>query len=216
MLTFSFIPSASVMAAFFLAAILLTLTPGPDMTLFLGKAVTRGKWGGLAAYLGASSGLVIHTTAVALGLSALLAASPTAFLALKVIGAAYLLYLAWQALRQGSALSLPEGHGEKEPLKAIYLKGFLVNILNPKIIVFFVTFLPQFVEQTDANAGGKLFFLGMSFIIIATPISIAMIWSAERIAKALKANPKALKAFDYGFAGVLTAFAVKLALAQAK
>lgn len=211
-----FFPSMTVMVTFTLTSILLALTPGPDMTYFLGKAVTHGRAGGTVAMLGALSGCVIHSMAVALGLAALLAASTTAFFILKVIGALYLLYLAVQALRHGSALSLPEGKSEKAPLGGIWAKGFLIDILNPKIIVFFVTFLPQFLDAGDPHPAPKLFFLGLWFVIVSIPVCLPLIWSAHAIARKLKSSPKALKAFDVSFAGVLTAFAVKLALTHLK
>lgn len=205
-----FLPDFSVIAAFTVAAVFLTLTPGPDMTLFLGKTVTAGRLAGFAAFAGASTGLVVHTTLAAVGLSAILAASTTAFTVLKVVGCLYLLWLAVQAVRSGTAFSLEAGAVRPEPLRSVYLKGLAINLLNPKIIVFFVTFLPQFISTSDANAGPKLFFLGLWFIVVAIPFSVAMIMGAERIAGFLKRSPRALRAFDWGFAGVMAAFAVKL------
>ena len=102
----NFLPTLPVFAAYLAAVLVITFTPGPDMTLFLGKAVRQGTAAGIAAMLGASTGILIHTTLVALGLSALLAASVTAFTILKVVGALYLLWLAVQAIRHGSALNI--------------------------------------------------------------------------------------------------------------
>ena len=130
-----------------------------------------------------SVGVLIHTTLVALGLSALLAASATAFFVLKVVGALYLLWLAVadgpprlgaQHRRLGPAVA-------GEPLMRIWAKGLGVNLLNPKIIMFFVTFLPQFVTAGDPHAARKLFFLGVVFVVIATPICVAMIVFAARL-----------------------------------
>ena len=210
-----FVPTSTVLAAYLVAVVVLTLTPGPDMTMFVGKAVSQSRAAGFAAFAGASTGLVVHTLAVAIGLSALLAASATAFLVLKIVGAAYLVYLAWQALRHGSALSVG-GAARPEPIRAVYLKGLGVNLLNPKIIIFFVTFLPQFVETNDPHAAGKLVFLGLTFVVVATPFSAALIWFAGSIASWLKRSPKATRAVDYLFAGVMGAFAVRLMLAQSK
>src|ERR687893_454675 len=102
----SFLPTFPVFAAYVAAVLVITFTPGPDMTLFLGKTVRQGRAAGFSAMLGASPGGVIHTVLVALGLSALLSASATAFLVLKVLGAVYLLWLAFDAVRHGSALNL--------------------------------------------------------------------------------------------------------------
>jgi threonine/homoserine/homoserine lactone efflux protein len=211
-----FIPDLPVLAAYVVAAVALTLTPGPDMTLFLGKTLAQSRAAGFAAYGGASAGLVVHTVLASVGLSALLAASATAFMVLKVVGALYLLWLAYQALRHGSAFTPGEGVTlAPQKLSRVFLSGLGINLLNPKIIVFFVTFLPQFVTATDPHAAGKLMFLGLSFIVIATPFSAAMILGADRIAGLLKRSPKVTRVVDYLFASVLGGFAVKLLLTRA-
>ncbi|MBL4646365.1 MAG: LysE family translocator [Rhizobiales bacterium] len=194
----------------------LAITPGPDMTLFLGKTVSHGRGAGFAAFLGASSGSLVHTFAVAVGLSALLAASATAFTVLKVVGCAYLLYLAYDAIRYGSSFSMDAGGDFKqESVLAIYFKGLWINLLNPKIIVFFVTFLPQFVSASDPNAAYKLMFLGVFFVLLSAPICLGLILFAERIAGFLKRSPKATRVVDWLFATVLGGFAIKLLLARA-
>ena len=208
-----FIPEPSVLAAYALAALVLGLTPGPDMTFFLSKTIAQSRTAGFAAFFGASTGLIVHTMLVAAGLSALLAASETAFTILKVVGAIYLLYLAWDALRNGSALSLPKG-AAPEPLRTIYLKGLLINVLNPKIIVFFVTFLPQFVSPGDPAAAKKLLFLGAFFMVVNVPLCSAMILFADAIARALGRSGRVTRVIDWLFAGVLAGFAVKLILTQ--
>ena len=101
-----FIPSLAVLSAFTIAALVLTITPGPDMTLFLGRALTQGRAAGMAAMFGASCGVVIHTLLAAFGISALIQASPNAFLVLKLVGALYLAWLAIQAIREGSSFAL--------------------------------------------------------------------------------------------------------------
>ncbi|MEL7429962.1 MAG: LysE family translocator, partial [Pseudomonadota bacterium] len=118
-----FIPTFAVFSAFTAAALILTLTPGPDMTLFLGRALTQGRAAGIAAMLGASSGIVIHTLLAAFGISALIQASPQGFLALKIAGAVYLLWLAVQAIREGSAFSLEAGTKKKSSLFATWGTG---------------------------------------------------------------------------------------------
>jgi threonine/homoserine/homoserine lactone efflux protein len=211
----SFVPSLPVLAAFVLASIVLGITPGPDMTFFLSKTVAQSRKAGFAAFAGASTGIAVHTVLVALGLSALLAASATAFTILKFVGAAYLAYLAYDAIRHGSSLSLASG-SKPESLHAIYIKGLLINLLNPKIIIFFVTFLPQFVSATDPNVPGKLLFLGAVFMIVNVPLCSALILAAERISAALKGSSRATRFVDWLFAGVLGAFAVKLILTHAR
>ena len=209
----AFIPDLPVLAAYILASVVLGLTPGPDMTLFLSKTVSHSRQAGFAAASGALTGVVVHTILVAVGLSALLAASATAFTILKIVGALYLAWLAFDAIRNGSALSLdPKASAEK--LSAVYLKGLLVDLLNPKVIVFFVTFLPQFVSPTDPHAAKKLLFLGLTFVVVNIPVNFGLVLFAERIAYLLKGSRRATRVVDWLFAGVLGAFAVKLALTQ--
>lgn len=210
-----FIPTLPVLAAYAVASIVLGLTPGPDMTYFLSRTVAQSRAAGLAAFAGASTGLVVHTILIAAGLSVLLAASVTAFTILKIVGAAYLAWLAIDALRNGSALSL-DRKGRAEPLGSVYLKGLLVNLLNPKIIVFFVTFLPQFVSPSDPDAAKKLLFLGLFFTLVNLPICVGLILFADRIAGFLKRSPRATRLVDWAFATVLGAFAVRLVLAESR
>lgn len=208
----SFIPELSILAAFTLAAFVLTITPGPDMTLFLGKTLSQGRTAGLAAMLGAFAGSLIHTLLAAFGVSALLASSATAFGILKIVGALYLLWLAYDAIANGSSLTLKEASGKKERGGQVFLKGVGINLLNPKIILFFVTFLPQFVTASDPHAVAKLLFLGGWFILVALPICAAMVLMADAIAHRLQKNPKITRAIDWVFASVFAAFAVRILL----
>ena len=210
-----FLPDLSVILAYTAAAVILVITPGPDMTLFLGQTLTGGRARGIAAYLGASAGLVVHTMLAAFGLSALLAASATAFGVLKVAGVVYLVWLAIQTLRHGSALALNDDGLGAQPLARVFMMGLGINLLNPKIIVFFLTFLPQFVSGNDPHAGAKLMFLGLYFIALAIPACAMLIVLAERFTAAIRRSPKAMRTIDYLFAGLMGAFAVKLLLARA-
>ena len=178
-----FLPDLNVMLAYTAAAVILVITPGPDMTLFLGQTLSGGRARGIAAYLGASAGLVVHTMLAAFGLSALLAHSAAAFGMLKIAGVAYLIWLAVYALRHGSALSLAPGSTDPQPLGQVFLMGVGINLLNPKIIMFFLTFLPQFVSASDPHAGAKLSFLGLYFIVLAVPICLVLIVTANRISR---------------------------------
>jgi threonine/homoserine/homoserine lactone efflux protein len=211
----TFLPDIEVLLAFTAAGIVLVLTPGPDMTLFIGQTLTGGRARGIAALLGASTGLLVHTTLAAFGLSALLAASATAFGVLKVAGVAYLIWLAIGALRHGSALTLKPEAGAAQPVARVYLTGVGINLLNPKIVMFFLTFLPQFVSASDPHAGGKLMFLGLYFIVLGIPICVALIFLAERFTGAIRRSPKVMRAIDYLFAGLMGAFAVRLLFARA-
>lgn len=210
-----FLPSLPVLLAFLAASVLLAITPGPDMAYFLGKTVSQSRAAGLAALAGSTTGIVTHSVLVAAGLSALLAASATAFTVLKIVGAVYLLYLAYDALRNGSAFSLKR-EGKSEPIHSVYLKGLLSDLLNPKVIVFYVSLLPQFVSPSDPHAAGKLLFLGLTCAMMCVPVCLPMILFAERIAGLLKRSPKVTRFVDWLFAGILGGFALRLLATQSR
>ncbi|MEP4031241.1 MULTISPECIES: LysE family translocator [Stappiaceae] len=211
----SFLPDLTVLIAFTAAACVLIITPGPDMTLFMGKTLAQGRKAGVAAVLGATAGIIIHSVLAALGVSALLAASETAFSILKVVGAAYLIWLAYQAIRNGSSLTIDQTTVKAQPLARVWLQGLGINLLNPKIALFFITFLPQFVSPTDPGATGKLLFLGFYFVALGFPACLAMVFGASAFSSFLKASPKAMRAFDWAFAGIMGTFALKLLAAKA-
>jgi len=212
----NFVPDLSTILQFAVATLVIAITPGPDMTLFVGRALSEGRAAGFACLFGALTGIVIHTALVALGLSALIVASPQAFLALKIGGAGYLVWLAYQALRHGSAFS-PDA--TPRPARSLYRNwatGLGINLMNPKIILFFMTFLPQFVSAHDPHAPGKLFFLGMMFIVLSLPVTIPIVIAADKFAALLRKSPRVTRIVDYLFAGVFSAFALKILTAQAK
>ena len=212
----SFIPDTATLVQFAVAAVILAITPGPDMTLFVSRTLSQGRAAGFASMAGALSGTIVHTSLVVIGISALIVASPSAFLVLKVVGAAYLIYLAWQAIRTGSAFSPETSTGPRISVMKSFSIGFGVNLMNPKIILFFMTFLPQFVSVHDPHAAAKLFFLGAMFAAISIPVIVPMVLAADRFAAAMKASPRVTRVVDYLFAGVFSAFALRILTTQAK
>ncbi|TIR20575.1 MAG: LysE family translocator [Mesorhizobium sp.] len=212
----SFIPDTSTLIQFAIATIILAITPGPDMTLFVSRTLSQGRATGFASMAGALTGTLIHTTLVVVGISALIVASPMAFFVLKIFGAGYLVFLAWQAVTKGSAFSPEKRTGPQVSLFRSWAAGLGVNLLNPKIILFFMTFLPQFVSAHDPNASGKLFFLGVMFIALSIPVTAPMVLAAEKFSAAMKASPRVTRGVDYLFGGVFSAFALKILTAQAK
>ena len=195
-----YIPALPVLAAFSLAVLLLAITPGPDMTLWMSRAIRDGKAIGMMAMLGTNLGIVIHTLLVAFGVSALVVASPVAFLVLKTGGAGYLLWLAIQAVRNRSVLVVKASGRTNASMGKAFLNGLWVNLLNPKVIIFFMTFLPQFVSVKDPHVTGKLIFLGVLSILIALPIAIIVVLGANGLADWLKRKPQVMRAVDYIFA----------------
>jgi threonine/homoserine/homoserine lactone efflux protein len=212
----TFLPSLPVFLAYTVACVVLAATPGPDMALFLQKTLSGGRSHGFAALAGAMTGILAHTFAAALGLSALIAASAKLYGALKIVGALYLLYLAYGAIRHGSALRLETQGGASSSLARTYLKGVLINLTNPKIVLFFVTFLPQFIEAGDPAATRKFFFLGAAFVVIGAAVNAGIILVAARFVAAARASPRAIRVFDYGVASVMGAFAARLLIAQGR
>lgn len=158
--------SFDTLIAFFGIAVLLALTPGPDNLFVLMQSAIWGRKAGIFVVLGLCTGLLGHTAAVALGLAAVFAASPYAFTALKLIGAAYLLYLAWQVLR--APIHAEEGK-RPEPMRAaaLYRRGIVMNLTNPKVLLFFFAFLPQFTSPARGSVGLQTVELGAVFIVAA-------------------------------------------------
>ncbi|MCF6368925.1 LysE family translocator [Rhizobium halophilum] len=211
-----FLPSLPTLLAFTAASLLLAVTPGPDMTLSISRALAQGRGPALFVVVGTSTGILIHTLLVAFGISALITASPTAFFILKTGGAGYLLWLAIQAVRSGSSLSVERVDGQKASALANISTGLGVNLLNPKVIIFFMTFLPQFVTASDPDVTQKLIFLGVFFILVGSPVNVVVILLADKLAAWLQANPKVLRSIDYTFAGVFSVFAFKIFMTQAR
>jgi threonine/homoserine/homoserine lactone efflux protein len=209
-------PSLSLAAGYVAACLLLAATPGADMALFLSRTLRGGLAQGFAAQAGANVGLLFHTFAAALGLSALLAASAEAYEAVKIAGALYLLFLAYRALRYGAALNIKPDSRPTGGVRGAFMSGLFINLTNPKIVLFFVTFLPQFIEARDPHASAKLFVLGFGFIAITTIFNAFVILVAGRFVAAAKARPKAMRLFDYGFAALMAGFAGRLLWSESR
>jgi threonine/homoserine/homoserine lactone efflux protein len=177
------------LAAYLLACLVLILTPGPDMMFVLGQTLAGGARRGWAATLGIYAGALVHILLAVLGLSALLAASPGLFLAVRLAGAAYLLWLGIGALRGALHSTDPAAPRppETRPGKAAFWQGALTNLLNPKVALFFLAFLPQFVAPDRAPAWVQMLLLGPLLPLLALPFFAALIALADRAVAALSA-----------------------------
>jgi threonine/homoserine/homoserine lactone efflux protein len=217
-LMFSFVPSIAVMSVYAIACAIIFITPGPDMSFWLAKTFVGGRKVGMAAMVGTAVGCCVHSVLAAFGISVLINASPVAFNLMKVIGAGYLLWLAYQAIRHGSMLNtnLAKGEAAKPPLLPAFLNGLMVNLSNPKVVLFFVTFLPGFVEVSDPHVTSKLLFLGFYFVAFNAALSTLFILMAERVVATLKTNPKIMRGIDFVFAGVFGVFALTIIRARAR
>ncbi len=177
--------------AFFAAALALNLAPGPDLAFVLSTAAARGRRAGFAASLGVCSGALVHVLAVAAGLSAVLVASAWAFTAVKLAGAAYLVYLGVQALRsRPEPVSAQPGRPRPASPWAVYRQGVFIDVLNPKVAVFFMAFLPQFAEPGRGNLALQLFVLGGLVIALGLAVEAGLILAASRAARFLGAKPR--------------------------
>ncbi len=212
----AFIPDTAVLLAYSLACLVLFITPGPDMSLFLAKTLSGGRKAGIAAMAGAMLGCVVHSLLAAFGISALIVASPTGFVVLKIVGALYLFWLAIDAIRNGSAVNVSAAEAGETPFWRTLALGVSINLTNPKVILFFVTFLPQFVDAHDPQAAGKLLFLGIYFVVLTSPLAVLMILGAERLVRSLQRNPRVLRVIDWVFAGVFGAFAARILTTQGR
>ena len=175
--------------AFLLASGLISFAPGPDNLFVLTQSALYGKRSGIIVTLGLCTGLVVHTCAVALGIAALFQTSPLAFNILKYAGAAYLLYLAWQAYK---AKPSPVSHQKQAALsvKALYLRGIIMNVTNPKVSIFFLAFLPQFVHPGQGNLAFQFIALGATFIVVAFLVFSLIATMAGYLAHKLSQSPK--------------------------
>jgi len=201
---------------FVLAGLLLNITPGPDTLYIVGRSSTLGWRAGAVAALGIGTGALVHICAAALGLSAILAASATAFTIVKIAGAAYLVYVGVSLiLSKSSAQSPPAAPGSRPVgLRGIFLQGFLTNVLNPKVALFFLAFLPQFVLAHAPSKPLAFLFLGAIFDINGTIWNLIVAWSTARISGRLAASASFKKWFDRCVGGILVFVGIRLALAQ--
>ena len=173
---------------FLAAGILLNLTPGPDTLYILGRSIAQGREAGVASALGISIGSVFHTCAAALGLSAVLATSAIAFGTIKLIGAAYLIFLgARMILNRRPHLSLPSNF-RRRTATAAFRQGILTNVLNPKVALFFLAFLPQFIEPGSSAKVPAFIFLGLTFVTTGTIWCLILAWFASIFSQRIRQN----------------------------
>jgi threonine/homoserine/homoserine lactone efflux protein len=201
---------------FALSGFLLNITPGPDTLYIVGRGSTQGWRAGAVAAMGIGAGTLVHICAAALGLSAILAASATAFTAVKIIGAAYLLYVGISLIRSAGAPQSSPGASVSRPasIRIIFTQGFLTNVLNPKVALFFLAFLPQFVA-TDAGSKPLAFvFLGAIFDFNGTLWNLFVAWSAARLSMRLAPSAALKRWFNRCVGSAFVFIGIRLALAN--
>jgi RhtB (resistance to homoserine/threonine) family protein len=173
---------------FLAAGMLLNLTPGPDTAYILGRSIAQGREAGIASALGISIGSIFHTCAAALGLSAILATSAFAFSAIKLLGGAYLVFLGIKMLLdRRKQLSLPANFRRRTTIAA-FRQGVLTNILNPKVALFFLAFLPQFIDPASNAKIMAFVTLGLTFVTTGTIWCLILAWFASAFSERLRSN----------------------------
>lgn len=197
---------------FLAASILLTLAPGPDILYLLTKSLASGAKSGITLAFGLVSGIVFHTFLVMVGVAAIIQNSTFAMTALKIFGAAYLVFLAWRsfkAAKRGTQISMQKASGENSFIE-IYRRGVLMNVLNPKVLLFFLAFLPQFVDLSAENSSLQIILLGVTFAAQAFIIFSAIAIGAGKVRKLLFQKKNLAQILNFVESAVLAIIAATL------
>lgn len=198
---------------FLIASLVVIAAPGPDNILVLTRGITLGRRAALISASGASVGLVCHSLFAAAGLSALLARSAVAFSVVKYVGAAYLIYLGLRALLDRDGFVLPRGSGPTR-LRGVFVHAVASNVLNPKIAVFFLAYLPQFADPATGRPALQLLAFGLLFALLTLVIFSAVALFSGTLGVRLRANPKLARGLGWLTGGVLVGLGLRLALSE--
>ncbi|KVO98818.1 LysE family translocator [Burkholderia ubonensis] len=204
---------------FFLVAVfLLNVTPGPDTAYIIGRSVAQGRGAGLMSALGISAGCCVHALACAFGLTALLAASATAFTVIKLVGAAYLIYLGVRMIlakpAAGADTARAAAVAAAKPLRQLFMQGFWTNVLNPKVVLFFVSFFPQFVSAGSAHKALAFLTLGAVFVVMSTIWNSMLAWVAGSVTRRFSGKPGVKKWLDRTVGSAFVGLGLRLAASQ--
>lgn len=209
--------TASALIGISVIALGLVLTPGPNMIYLVSRSITQGRRAGLISLLGVALGFLVYLITAAVGLATVFIHVPAAYTALKITGAAYLLYLAWQAFRPGGTSAFAPQHGlPADGPGRLVTMGLVTNLLNPKIAVLYLTLLPQFIDPARGSVAVQSLVLGTTQIAIALTVNAAIVVFAGSLAAFLNTRPRWLRAQRYLMGSVLTALAVRLLTDRAR
>lgn len=207
------IPAGEI-ALFALAALIMVLTPGPNMIYLISRSLCQGRRAGITSLFGVAAGFLVHMFAAAVGLTALFLAIPLAYDLLRWLGAVYLLWLAWQALRPGARSPFEARELPADSPARLFFMGFMTNALNPKIAVFYLSVFPQFVRPENGSVLGQSLVLGLTQILVSFAVNLGIILSAARLAAWFGRNPLWLGLQRWFMGLVLGGLAVRLALEE--
>jgi threonine/homoserine/homoserine lactone efflux protein len=204
--------SIEVLLAFLAASALITIAPGPDNLMVLSVGISRGRPAGIGFGLGCALGCFVHTLWATLGIGAVVLASPGTFAALKFAGAAYLVYIGIMAWRDAGKMALVTlDPGSEEPILRHVRRGFVANVINPKVALFFIAFLPQFVDQTRGEVWPQMLQLGAVFAALTVLIFGSLGWFAGSLGARLRQQPALAVWLDRFAAAIFFALALHLA-----
>jgi RhtB (resistance to homoserine/threonine) family protein len=202
---------------FVIAVFLLNVTPGPDTAYIVGRSVAQGRGAGLMSALGISAGCCVHSLACAFGLTALLAASATAFTVIKFVGALYLIYLGVRLVfarpAAAEAAGATRATGAPKSLRQLFLQGFWTNVLNPKVVLFFVSFFPQFVTTGSDHKALAFLTLGVVFVVMSMVWNSFVAWIAGSVTQRFSGKPGVKRWLDRGVGSAFVGLGIKLATA---
>jgi threonine/homoserine/homoserine lactone efflux protein len=207
-------PPASELLLFAGAALVMVLTPGPNMIYLVSRSICQGRAAGVISLFGVIAGFVVHMLAAALGLTALFLAIPFAFQMLKWAGALYLGWLAWEALRPGARSPFEPRELPADPPRKLFAMGFLTNLLNPKVAMFYLALFPQFIDPERGSVLAQSLTLGAIQMSVSFSVNLLIALSAAGIASWFARNPLWLAAQRYVMGGVLAALALRLAFEE--
>ena len=196
------------------AALLMVLTPGPNMIYLISRSICQGRKAGVISLLGVIAGFLVHMFAAAVGCTALFMKIPLAYEALKWAGAVYLLYLAWQAIRPGARSPFEARNLPVDPPRKLLMMGFLTNLLNPKIAMFYLAIFPQFVSPEHGSLFSQSIELGLAQIVVSFSVNLCIALSAASLAAWFARSPRWLVVQRYVMGTVLAGLAVRLATEQ--
>jgi threonine/homoserine/homoserine lactone efflux protein len=206
-------PTASTIALFLLAATALAIVPGPAVAYIVTQSIDQGRRAGLVSALGVASGGLVHVAAATVGLSALIASSATAFTVVKLVGAAYLIVVGIRRILAGDSEET-EPRALRAPLRRIYRQGVIVNVLNPKTALFFLAFLPQFVDSNRGAVWPQVAVLGVIFVSVAVLSDLTYALVSDAIAGRIRRTGTGAKVRRWLTGGVFVALGVTAAVAR--
>ncbi len=206
-------PPLEILFPFIIASTLLALSPGPDNIFVLTQAALNGRLTGIIITLGLCTGLIFHTLAVAMGIATIFQHSALAFTGLKLVGVAYLLYLAWQVFRAEGSLPLT-GESQKIAFVKYYTRGIVMNVSNPKVTIFFLAFLPQFARIENGSLFNQIIILGLVFIVVAFCVFGSIAFLAGCLRKLLSDSTKFQKILNKIAGCVFVLLAVNLVFVE--